>query len=302
MRIVLMGQGPFGAKVMEELAARGEALVGTFTATDRRGEPVVEAAGKLGVPVFRPARLRAPEAYESFTRLAPDLCVMAFVTDILPERMLAHPKLGTLQYHPSLLPRHRGGSAINWAIIQGESRTGVTIFWPDRGIDTGPILLQKEAPIRPDDTVGSLYFNVLFPLGVEALLEAVALVKAGRAPRIPQDESQATHEPLCTEERAAVDWSRPVQEVYDLIRGTDPQPGAVTRWRGSKLKLFAAELVAGQRGVPGRVLAVDGPGILVAAGDGAIRVKRVQPEGGVKVAAAEYAATSGLKAGDRFGN
>jgi methionyl-tRNA formyltransferase len=226
---------------------------------------------------------------------------MAFVTDIVPVRMLTCPRVGTIQYHPSLLPRHRGGSAINWAIIQGETKTGVTIFWPDRGIDTGPILLQKETPIGPDDTVGSLYFNVLFPLGVEALIEAVALVKADRAPRIPQDESLATHEPLCTEERAVVDWSRPVREVYDLIRGTDPQPGAVTRWRSAKLKLYTAELAVGQRGAPGRVLAVDGPGIVVATGDGAIRVKRVQPEGGTKVSAVEFATSAGLAAGEVFG-
>ena len=136
--------------------------------------------------------MRDPEVYEEFRKLKPDLNVLAFVTDIIPQRVLDLPRLGSIQYHPSLLPKHRGGSAINWAVINGETKTGLTIFWPDKGIDTGPILLQKEVEIGPDDTVGSLYFNKLFPLGVEALAESVQLVREGKAPRIAQDEAEAS--------------------------------------------------------------------------------------------------------------
>ena len=300
MHIVLMGQGPFGARVLEELASKGETVAGIYTTADRRGEPLREVADTLDLPVFRPTSLRDRDVYADYTRLAPDLLVMAFVTEIVPERYLTYPRLGAIQYHPSLLPRHRGGSAINWAIIQGETRTGFTIFWPDRGIDTGPILLQKEVPISPDDTVGSLYFNSLFPLGVEALLEAVTLVKQGKAPRMPQDESQATYEGLCTEAASIIDWSRPAQEVYDLIRGTDPQPGATTYWQGRKLKLFAAELLPGPKGRPGQVVNVDDSGIVIATENEAIRVKRVRPEGAAKMGAAEYAASAGLGKGDQF--
>ena len=147
--------------------------------------------------------------WEEFRALAPDLQVMAFVTLIVPAEFLSIPTHGTIQYHPSLLPRHRGRSAINWPIIAGETETGLSVFWPDGGIDTGDILLQKTTPIAPDDTLGSVYFERLFPMGVEALLEAVDLVAAGTAPRIPQDESLATYEGPCERANARIDWGKP---------------------------------------------------------------------------------------------
>lgn len=301
MRIVLMGQGAFCARVLEGLVKKGEEAVGVYTTTDRRGEPIKEAAEKLGVPAFRPASLRQPEIYESYTRLKPDLLVMAFVTDIVPDEFLTYPRLGAIQYHPSLLPRHRGGSSINWAIAQGETKTGLTIFWTEKGIDTGPILLQKEVEISPDDTAGSLYFDKLFPLGVEALLEAVDLIKRGKAPRIPQNESQATYEGLCNEEAATINWRLPARDVYNLIRATDPQPGATTYRHNEKLKLFSAEPVPDMVGKPGEVLEVSKSGIVISALGGAVRVKRVQPEGGAKVGAAEHATAAKLKPGDMMG-
>ncbi len=240
MRIVCIGQAAFGEKVLRKLTERGEEVVAVYTPEDtaRKRDPLKELAIQMGIPVFQPRSMRAPEVYEEYTRLKPDLNVMAFVTSILPDSILDHPGMGTIQYHPSLLPKHRGGSAINWAIINGETKTGITIFWPDRGVDTGPILSQKEAEISPDDTAGSLYFEKLFPLGVEALAEAIELIKKGMAPRIPQDESQATYEGLCTEKNAIIDWSAPIDRVYNLIRGTNPQPGATTYYHGKKLKVF----------------------------------------------------------------
>ncbi len=227
---------------------------------------------------------------------------MAYVTDIVPESVLNYPKLGTIQYHPSLLPKHRGGSAINWAIIKGETKTGITIFWPDKGIDTGSILLQKEAEISPDDTIGSLYFNKLFPLGVEALVESVDLIKEGRAPRIPQDESQATHEGLCTEKESVINWSQPVTKVYNLIRGTNPQPGAITHFQSKRLKIFASGLlVASKAGSPGEIVNITEQGFVVAATKGAILVKRVQVEGSAKIAGPEFTEQAHLKVGDRLG-
>src|SRR3989304_630361 len=209
MRIVLIGQAAFGAKVLEKLVETGEEVAGVFTPPDIKGKPnpLREEAGKRGVPVFWHKGKWSWDIYDIFTRLNPELNIMAFVTSILPEFIINYPKFGTIQYHPSLLPRHRGGSAINWAIINGETKTGLTIFWPDKGIDTGPILLQKEVEILPDDTVGSLYFDKLFPLGVEALAQAIELVKVGKAPRIPQAEDQASYEGLCGEAQAIVDWS-----------------------------------------------------------------------------------------------
>lgn len=304
MRITLIGQAAFGEKVLQKLVEEGEAVVGVFVppSTPAKPEPLAEAAKKLGIPIFQPQRMRDPEAYNTYVKLKPDLGIMAFVTDIVPENILKYPKLGTIQYHPSLLPKHRGGSAINWAVIKGETKTGLTIFWPDKGIDTGPILLQKEVEISPDDTVGSLYFNKLFPLGIEAMMEAVDLVKRGKAPRIPQDKSQATYEGLCSEKEAFIDWSQPVAQVYNLIRGTNPQPGATTYFRGKKLKVFDAELRPGPLKVtPGTIATIDKEGFLVAAKGGSVLVKRVQPEASPKIKATEFVSSVSLKAGDRLG-
>lgn len=304
MRITLIGQAAFGTAVLQKLAERGGRVVGVFAPPDTPAKPeaLAEEAKKHGIPVFQPQRMRDLEAYETYVKLKPDLGIMAFVTDIVPERILKCPKLGTIQYHPSLLPKHRGGSAINWAVIKGETKTGLTIFWPDKGIDTGPILLQKEVQISPDDTVGSLYFNKLFPLGLEALLEAVDLVKQGKAPRISQDASQATYEGLCTEKEAIIDWSQPVTQIYNLLRGTNPQPGATTYLRGKKLKIFDAELRhEPSRVARGKIIATDKEGFLVAAKGGSILVKRVQLEASPKIKAAEFVSSQCLKVGEKLG-
>ena len=302
MRIVLIGQAAFAEKTLTALLDMGEEVVGVYTPPDIPGRenPLKTRALELGVPVLQPEKMRAPGVYEDYVKLKPELNVMAFVTDIVPESILSHPRLGTIQYHPSLLPRHRGGSAINWAVINGETRTGLTIFWPDKGIDTGPILLQKEVDIAPDDTVGSLYFNKLFPLGIEAIKESVELIRQGKAPRIPQDESQATYEGLCTQ--AVIDWNQPADKIYNLIRGTNPQPGATTSYRGAPFKIFDSERRTGNvKGAPGEVIEISESGFLVAAPGGAILIKRVQPKGSPKIAAADFIAQSGLKSGDYLG-
>ncbi len=305
MRIVLIGQAAFGEQALQALVKRRAEVVGVYTLPDipGRADPLKELAVQLGIPAFQPQRMRAPEVYEEYVKLKADLNVMAYVTSILPETILNHPRLGTIQYHPSLLPRHRGGSAINWAIINGEARTGITIFWPDEGIDTGPILLQRAVEISPDDTVGSLYYNKLFPLGVEAIAESVGLVEKGIAPRIPQDESQATYEGLCTEKDAVINWLKPATSVYNLIRGTNPQPGAITHFGGQRFKIFDSELLAGRIDrLPGQVASITQEGFVVAAKDGAILLKRVQVAGSPKVTASEFAQQLHLKAGDRLGD
>ena len=193
MKIIVVGQGPFGEKVLEALIRRGEEVVGSFSPPDKKGEGMNALAEESGIPSFRPNSLKDPEVYDAYMKLRPELAILAFVTDIIPEKLLTAPFLGTICYHPSILPRHRGASAINWAIIQGDTRTGLTIFWVDKGIDTGPILLQKEIEILPDETAGSVYFNKLFPMGIDAITESVELIKTGKAPRVPQDESKATY-------------------------------------------------------------------------------------------------------------
>ncbi len=302
MRIVLIGQAAFGAAVLERLLTKDENVIAVFCPSGKGGDRLREAAAKCGVRFYQVPSMKSPHVDYEFRQLKPDLGIMAFVTEIVPPDILTKPALGTIQYHPSLLPRHRGGSAINWAVIMGETRTGLSIFWPDDGIDTGPILLQKEVDISPTDTVGSLYFNKLFPLGVDAIAEAVELIKAGSAPRLPQDELEATYEPLCDDKVAGIDWAKPAAQVYNLIRGTDPQPGAFTYLSGKKLRIFDSELLTGGvAGAPGTMLETSDAGFKVAADNGAILVKRLQPEGAAKMPAADFAGQAGLKAGTVLG-
>ncbi|MEA2288146.1 MAG: methionyl-tRNA formyltransferase [Solirubrobacteraceae bacterium] len=306
MRIVVNGQQAFGAEVLKALVARGEDVVAVLCAPDREGrppDPLKEAAEEAGIPVRQPESFEGRGAAADLAELRPDLMVMAFVTLFVPEPVLNTPTHGSIQYHPSLLPRHRGPSAINWAIIQGDRTTGLSIFWPDEGLDTGPVLLTKEVAIEDDDTLGSLYFDKLFPLGVEAMVESVDLVREGRAPRIVQDDAHATYESWCRKEDAEVDWSRPVREVYDLIRGTNPRPGAWTTHDGDEIGVLAVELRGGEDdrgGAPGEVLAIDGDRIVVAAGGGALAIRGVRA-GGDKLDAAAFAERTGLRPGALLG-
>jgi methionyl-tRNA formyltransferase len=303
MRIVVHGQQAFGKAVLERLLERGEDVVGVFCAPDREGrptDPLKDAALERGLPVHQPTSWKTDDALALMRGFDPDLCVMAYVTLLVPQRVLDAPRRGTIQYHPSLLPKHRGPSSINWPIIQGETRTGITIFWPDEALDEGPILLQKEVPIGPHDTLGSLYFNQLFPMGVDAMVEAIDLVRAGKAPRIPQDESQATYESWCRKADAEIDWSKPALEVYNLIRGTDPQPGAWTVIGGNEVQIYDAAIGQGS-GAPGSVLEVAEHGVEVAAAAGSIVAKRVRPKGGKKMDAGAFAKEAGLKEGARLG-
>ncbi|MCX5837888.1 MAG: methionyl-tRNA formyltransferase [Deltaproteobacteria bacterium] len=305
MRIAIMGQAAFGAKVLETLSDRGEEIIAAWLPQGKTGaqsDPLKTAADSRGIPSCQPKSYKAPETLEAFRATNPDLLIMAFVTDIIPLSFVTVPTQGTICYHPSLLPRHRGGSAINWALIMGDRETGLSIFWTDAGIDTGPVLLQKRIPIGPADTTGSLYFNRLFPLGVEAIAESVDLIRAGRAPRLVQDESQATYEPLCNDRVALIDWGKSAAEVYNLIRGCDPQPGAYTFYQGRKVRFFDARLaadIARPEAGPGEVLAADEGGLTVAACSGAIRIVKVRTDAGKQDAAA-FAATERLKPGDRF--
>jgi methionyl-tRNA formyltransferase len=298
MRIAIMGQAAFGAKVLETLSDRGEEIVAVWLPQGKQGgksDPLKDAADSRGIPAHQPKDYKAPEVLDAFQAANPDLLVMAFVTDIIPLSLIEIPTQGAICYHPSILPRHRGGSAINWALIMGDRETGLSIFWTDAGIDTGPVLLQKRIPIGPADTAGSLYFNRLFPLGVEAIAESVDLIKAGRAPRLVQDESLATYEPLCNDRVAGIDWGKPAAEVHNLIRGCDPQPGAYSFYRGTKVRLFEARLADVYPGThPGEVLAVDESGFTVAACGGAICVAKVRTDAG-KQHAATFAAAAGLK-------
>jgi methionyl-tRNA formyltransferase len=304
MRIVVNGQQAFGAAVLEALLERGEDVVAVYCAPDKEGrppDPLAEAARKAGIELRQPDSFETDTAAADMAELKPDLMVMAFVTLFVPEPVLDTPTHGSIQYHPSLLPLHRGPSAINWAIIHGDRKTGVAIFWPDEGLDTGPVLLLKEVEITAEDTLGTLYFDKLFPLGVEATMESVDLVRDGKAPKIVQDDDEATYESWCRKADAEIDWSKPVADVYNLIRGTNPRPGGWTTIGSEDVEILDSERVDGDPGAaPGEVVEVDGDRLVVAADGGAVAV-RVVRAGGDKVAAGDYARGAGVEAGARLG-
>src|SRR6266571_4205873 len=307
MRIVVHGQQAFGKAVLEALLKRGEDVVAVYVAPEKPGQkpdPLKEAAVAAKLPVYQPASYRKPEVWDEFRALKPDLQVMAFVTLFVPEDFLNIPTQGSIQYHPSLLPKFRGPSAINWPIIQGESETGLSIFWPDNGLDTGDVLLQKKTDIGPTDTLGSVYFDRLFPMGVEATLEALDLVKAGKAPRIKQDESKATYEGRCGPDNAHVDWGRPWQDIDRLIRGCNPAPGAWSTLDGKTLRIFDAKPLPardpkGIAGKMGEIVAVEADSITVVCADGRFKVTRVQADG-PKLGAGEWAKAANVAAGAKF--
>src|SRR5437764_1641617 len=305
MRIVVHGQQAFGKAVLDALTKRGDEVIAVYAAPEKPGQkidPLKEAALAAGLPVHQPASYRKPDVWEQFRALKPDRQVMAYVTLFVPEEFLKIPTKGSIQYHPSLLPKFRGPSSINWPIIKGETHTGLSIFWPDNGLDTGPILLQKEVEILDTDTLGSLYFDRLYPLGVAALLEAVDLVRAGKAPKIAQEETQATYEGWCKQEHVQIDWQKPLQEIWNLIRGADPQPGAWTTYNGTTVQLFdAKKLVGATAGQPGEVISVDDTGLTVAAAGGQLQVSRVRPAGGQKISAVAFARSAGLRPGGQLG-
>ncbi|MQG89467.1 MAG: methionyl-tRNA formyltransferase, partial [SAR202 cluster bacterium] len=241
------------------------------------------------------------EAITQFKTVQPELCIMAFVTDIVPMEMINYPILGTIQYHPSLLPLHRGPSSINWPIINGESTTGLTIFWPDNGLDTGPVLMQKTVEITTKETLGDLYFKKLFPLGVEAIIESVELVRSGKAPKIVQDESMATYEGWCKADDVQVKWEENTSTVFNMIRGADPQPGANTTFNGTKLSLYDAAASSDNTAIPGTVISIGEFGIQISTGDGAVNIGRVRESGSGKVTSSEWAESVGLAVGDLLG-
>ena len=304
MRLIVMGQQAFGKSALEAILEKGEdEVVAVYCAPDKEGKPVDPIktfAEEKGLPVYQPDNFKDAEYLNAMRALNADLCVMAYVIIFVPEEARDIPTHGSICFHPSILPKHRGPSSINWPIIGGATKSGLTFFWPDDGLDEGEILLQKHIDITPDDTLGTVYFEKIFPLGIEATLEAIALVKAGNPPRIVQDSSLATYESWCRKADAEIDWFKSSADVYNLIRGTNPQPGSWTTHDGDELKVFDCAKVEAS-GKPGEVVAVSDEGITVATKDGGILVKRVKPHDDKKITSADYISKVSLTAGVVFG-
>ena len=309
MKIAIIGQQDFGKAVLEAFLARGDTVCGVFCAPEKPGarpDALKVSAQEKGVPVFQFPSLKVPEAHEKLKELAADIGIMAFVLQFAPQEFVKIPKHGTIQYHPSLLPAFRGPSSINWPIIKGESRTGLTIFRPNDGLDEGPVILQKETSIGPDDTLASVYFDRLFPMGVAAMLEAADLVVAGKHRETVQDEGSASYEGWCREAEARVNWANHVDFIYDLIRGCNPAPGAWTTLKGVKLQLFDAKKQTVRtfgtvKGKIGEVCEVGAGSITVSAQGGRIEIFKAKLGDGKKLPSGEIAASAGIKAGTLLG-
>jgi methionyl-tRNA formyltransferase len=309
MKIVIIGQADFGKAAFEAFTARGDEVAAVFCALEKPGakpDALRVAAQAAGVAVHQFASLRSDEAHTAMRAAQPDLAVMAYVVQFAPQSLLTIPRLGAIQYHPSLLPRHRGPSAIGWAIAHGDTETGLTIFRPTDGLDEGPVILQKSCAIGPDDTLGEVYFKKLFPLGVAALLEAADLVASGRAVEKVQDETHAGYEGWMHDEEAQVHWHQPLDWIYNVIRSCNPSPGAWTWFSGTKVRIYDARKVVARThgevaGAPGTVAAVGEDRIAVNAHGGRIEILVVRPDGGPKMPAGEFARQRGVAPGLKLG-
>jgi len=309
MRIAVIGQQDFGKAVLEAFLKRGDTVAGVFCAPEKPGakpDVLKTAALEKDLPVFQFPSLKGPEAEAAMRGLDADIGIMAYVLQFAPQSFVTIPKHGTIQYHPSLLPRYRGPSSINWPIAKGDLQTGLTIFRPTDGLDEGPVILQKTCEIGGDATLGDIYFNNLFPMGVDAMLEAADLVVAGEHIEVDQDEDAASYEGWFRTAEAEIRWSGHADQIYNLIRAANPAPGAWTTLDGKKLQIFDARLHPVRRlgkvkGKPGEVIAVDEDGFSVCAQGGRIEIRKVKPEDGKKIAASEFAASGGIALGQVLG-
>lgn len=302
LRIAVFGQAAFGRDVLQGLTKVGHEIVGVYAPpAGARPDPLAEEAEAQGLPLFRHKRFRRkgaaiPELVDEYRDLGAELNIMPFTTVILPSEIVDAPAHGSLCFHPSLLPRFRGGAAIPWQIILGERETGVTVFRPDEGVDTGPILVQHGGvEIEASDNAATLYFSKLYPLGLEAMAEAVASVDAGSAQFRIQDESAATFQGLVDDEAARIDWEQDATAIDRLIRGCDPQPGAHTKIGAETLRLYDCRVGPAVEGLPGQVTAsVDGR-LEIAARGGTLSIGKARLGRASKGAAGECGIDAGAR-------
>lgn len=308
LRIAIFGQAPFGREVTDRLAAAGHQIVGVHVPPDAgtRVDPLAALASERDWPLFRYKGYRRKgqaivERVEEYLELGADLNVLPFTTVILPPEIVDAPRHRSVCFHPSLLPAYRGGNALAWQIIDGVQESGISVFQPDEGVDTGPLYLQQGgAEIAPTDNTASLYFDKLYPMGVEAMVEVVAGIAAGSAKLTPQKEEGASFQGLVDDEAGRLDFSADAVSIDRRIRGCDPQPGASANFGSERVRLYGSALEkAGEASdAPGTILSVDEKGLVLAAKGGVLRIQKVWRESAAKKC---VAAESGLAAGDRLG-
>lgn len=305
-KIVFMGTPEFALTSLKGLLEGGCKPVAVVTQPDRprgRGKkvtpsPVKEYAMAAGLPCLQPVKARNSEFVESLKLLAPDLLVTAAYGQILSREVLAIPSLGAINVHASLLPHYRGAAPVHRAIMAGERETGITIYYMDAGMDTGEIILQEKIRIKEGETTGELQ-DRLAVLGKEVLLQALSLIRAKKASRTPQNNQEASYAPLLKREEEKIDWSWEGKKIVNLINALSPVPGAYTSFEQRRIKIRRASYLSCQ-GEQGSVLQVAKEGILVAAGEGGVLLKEVQPAGKKVMTAAEFSRGYGLVVGKKF--
>jgi methionyl-tRNA formyltransferase len=310
MKVAIVGQHDFGKAVLEAFLARGDQVAAVFCAPEKEGarpDALRVAAQAKGLKLHQFKSLKAPEAAQAMKEAGADIGVMAFVLQFAPQEFVTIPKRGTIQYHPSLLPKYRGPSSINWPISRGDKETGLTIFRPTDGLDEGAVILQKRTPVGENDTLGSVYFDRLFPMGVQAMLEAADLVLANKHQEVVQDESQASYEGWFREAEAKIHWANHVDSIHDLIRGADPAPGAWTTLNGVKLQLFDSRkervrTFGAVKGKLGELVAVADGRLVITAQGGRIHAGKAKLGDGKKLGAADLMASGALREGAVFGS
>ena len=292
-----MGTPDFAVPSLQALLEAGHAVCGVFTQPDKpknrgmklQASPVKEFALSKEIPVFQPGKLRDGTALAQMQGLDPELIVVAAYGRILPEDILNAPPYGCINVHSSLLPKYRGAAPINWAILNGEKETGVTIMHMAPELDAGDIILQRSTPIGPDETAPEL-FDRLAQMGGALLVEAVAQLQAGTAPQIPQDGSQATYAPMLSRELSPLDWSKPAQALHNQVRGLLPWPAAAGVFSGIRCKVFLTDIIDHTTTAkPGTVVEAGKGGIVMACGGGSLlRILELQPDGKKRMAAADF--------------
>ncbi len=297
MRILFMGTPDFAVPSLEALVGAGHQICGVFTQPDKpknrgmklQAPPVKECALAHDIPVYQPVKLRDGTALALIQELDPELIVVAAYGRILPDDILAAPPKGCINVHSSLLPNYRGAAPINWAVLNGDKETGVTIMHMAHDLDAGDIISQASTPIDPDETVVTLH-DRLAQLGAQLLVETVAQIDAGTATRTPQDHEKATLAPMLGRELSPMDFNRPARQLHDQVRGLIPWPAAVATLGDKRCKVFRTVVSADSTdAVPGTVLAAGKEGLTVACGQGTVlRLEEIQPDGGKRMKAADY--------------
>jgi methionyl-tRNA formyltransferase len=308
LRAVFLGTPEFAVPSLRAVSRVSE-VVGIVTQPDRptgRGRqilppPVADAARALGIPVLQPPRLKSPHVIAQLAALMPDVLVTVAYGRIIPGDLLTLPPLGCINLHPSLLPKYRGASPIPRAVEAGDRVTGVTIMYQSEELDAGDLILQREVPIDPADTARTLE-EKLAHVGAEALVEALELIAAGRAPRRKQDDAAATYVGKLTKEDGRIDWAKPAVALSNFVRAMDPWPSAYTTHRDRLLKIWKASPAPdAANGPPGTIVELrPGEGFVVATGGGGLLVAGVQPEGRRRMTADEYVRGARLQAGERL--